>query len=237
MVSSVFLFFQDLLLFVKAPNGQVSLGSFLFVPQAWTLGVELLFYICAPSLNRLRTRYLIIIICLSLLIRIIVYANGYNTDPWTYRFFPFELAFFLSGMIMSRIYLEKKVLIENIKKPYLVLIAAFCIILVLIFQFISIDFEVKKWLLFIVVTALLPFLFALSNKFKFDRIVGELSYPVYIVHMMVGAFVIPVLSKFIVLQDNLRSFVFVILTVIVAIVLSNIVEKIVQRVRTFHNHS
>ena len=42
-----------------------------------------------------------------------------------------------------------------------------------------------------------PFIFALTKNWKVDRWIGELSYPVYIVHVVVGA----VLAKALNAQD------------------------------------
>jgi peptidoglycan/LPS O-acetylase OafA/YrhL len=42
---------------------------------------------------------------------------------------------------------------------------------------------------------ILPLLFARSKKIGWDRIIGELSYPVYLSHMLIGWLVIGILSK------------------------------------------
>ena len=47
-----------------------------------------------------------------------------------------------------------------------------------------------KWLMFndyfyyLIVTASIPFLFQLSNIFRFDALLGQLSYPIYISHLL-----------------------------------------------------
>jgi peptidoglycan/LPS O-acetylase OafA/YrhL len=76
-----------------------SFHSFLLVPQAWSLGIEVMFYIIAPFLVRKSNLAIISIIALSLLIKIFTYSIGYTNDPWTYRFFPSELALFLLGTV------------------------------------------------------------------------------------------------------------------------------------------
>jgi hypothetical protein len=44
------------------------------------------------------------LLMLSLVARVAAYRLGFRFDPCTYRFFPFELALFLLGMIGWRIY-------------------------------------------------------------------------------------------------------------------------------------
>jgi peptidoglycan/LPS O-acetylase OafA/YrhL len=222
--ASIFLFFQDSLLFIKYQDNKV-LGNFLLVPQSWTLAVELLFYLCVPFLNRLKSRYLLVILGLGILLRILMYQKGFYHDPWTYRFFPFEISMFLSGLLMSRLYLMKKDMFEKFKYSWIVVL--FCIFLIAIFEFVPIDLEIKKWGLYLIVVTSLPFLFSFSNKFKFDREIGELSYPVYLVHIMVWTFFMPILLKFWKLPLNWVSAVFVLVSIIVAIIANFLINKII----------
>src|SRR5262245_62043572 len=68
-------------------NAPLPTYKFLLVPQAWSLSVELWFYALAPFLVRLRSRYLLGIVGLSVAGRLMAYAAGLSHDPWTYRFF------------------------------------------------------------------------------------------------------------------------------------------------------
>ena len=45
--------------------------------------------------------------------------------------------------------------------------------------------QVKAWPYFALATVTVPFLFARTKALKWDRWIGELSYPVYLVHYMV----------------------------------------------------
>jgi peptidoglycan/LPS O-acetylase OafA/YrhL len=102
-------------------NTNPALHSFIFVPQAWTLGLELMFYVIAPFLLRKRLRIIVLLILLSLLLRVIIYNYfGLQHDPWTYRFFPTEIAFFLCGNLSYRIF--KRIEKQNIKRLYAIVI-------------------------------------------------------------------------------------------------------------------
>ena len=79
--------------------------DFLLIPQAWTIGLELIFYLIAPFLVRRKIRIILILISISVLIRCYIYfILDMQHDPWTYRFFPSELALFLIGTISYHIY-------------------------------------------------------------------------------------------------------------------------------------
>ena len=84
--TNIFLFGQDLVMFLgmDATNGTMFFSSdftmtnpqfhtFLFVPQAWTIGMELLFYIVAPFLVRRKTKIILMFIVASLLLRSFIY--------------------------------------------------------------------------------------------------------------------------------------------------------------------
>ena len=73
--------------------------NFLLIPPAWTLGVELLFYSVAPLIVRRHVAKILTLLTLSLAPRVVLYHGGLSGDPWNYRFFPVELAFFCAGSV------------------------------------------------------------------------------------------------------------------------------------------
>ncbi|MFZ6693376.1 hypothetical protein [Undibacterium sp. SXout20W] len=80
-------------------KSEIVLFPALLVPQAWTLGVELSFYLIAPFILR-EKRTMLMLLALSLCVRVyLLYIGLGEHDPWTYRFFPTELAFFLLGAL------------------------------------------------------------------------------------------------------------------------------------------
>lgn len=157
------------------------LYDFNLIVQAWTLSLELMFYILAPFLNRLKNQYLFLIMSLSLGLRFFLYSQGLNHDPWTYRFFPTELIFFLSGIIMYRFYQYIKT--KDFKK-----ISIFCFLFYFSFlfyyQFLPHE-RTKQLIIFIFSFILIPFIFNLFKKNKIDRFIGELSFPVYLSHFLI----------------------------------------------------
>ena len=88
-------------------HSDVPLYQGLLVPQAWTLGVEITFYLVAPFVLR-SPRRLLALLAASLALRAVLIATGIGlSDPWTYRFFPAELALFLAGALSHQILLPR----------------------------------------------------------------------------------------------------------------------------------
>ncbi|MDE1546526.1 acyltransferase [Dechloromonas agitata] len=190
---------ESLLFLERAPDGGLAFTSnfadasqpplhyYVFVPQAWSLGLELMFYLLVPFLLS-KTRVIVSIVILSLAARAIAWHQGFSHDPWTYRFFPFEIAMFLAGSLSLR--LSQCIpdrCISRIQKP-IVHISAMLILIVTIFKFNLLHEalgEASYWLSYLVAFLLLPVVFDASRYSEKDRIIGDLSYPIYISHLMI----------------------------------------------------
>jgi peptidoglycan/LPS O-acetylase OafA/YrhL len=209
IVANVTLFFQDWILFLKHDAGQAlsfttnwrnsasPLWKYLVIPQAWSVGVELAFYLLVPWLNKQKTKVLGGIVLFSLLLRILAYETAHLTnDPWTYRFFPFELATFLLGMLSFRAYahfktrLAKALPVIRNNKQYLLgavgLLGTFFVakgstyvLSTLIGDNYAEVIASFGWAI------LLPVIYHIFGNWKPDRVIGELSYPVYLLHIFV----------------------------------------------------
>lgn len=192
--SNIILLFQDIVMFLGLDTNSGGfffttdfrqtdppLYQFLLVPQAWTIGLEITFYLIAPFLVRKKMKFIFVLILISALLRILLYSNGLTNDPWSYRFFPTELFFFLLGTVAYHFY--KKIDPLNIKVSYLKLIYVFILLFTLFYSFIPFLYKILVYLFAFFLS--IPFIFILSKKWKKDRYVGELSYPIYISHMLV----------------------------------------------------
>ena len=209
-VSNLTVFFQDTMFFLTQPQGQslaftadflsdkAPLSRFLIIPPAWSIAVELTFYSLVPFLNRFKTKVLILLMLACVSGRVIVYEKfGLSHDPWTYRFFPFEMATFILGMLAFRLYdaapLRNRLasLAEQAKgMRYLAgtafLLAFFCFETKCVGRvglLISQQYAVLSSLLFWPIAVVL--LFAWSRNSRFDRLIGELSFPVYLIHLTI----------------------------------------------------
>jgi len=196
LLSNVLLVGQDWVMFMGVHDGQLALtGSFmdsdvplhegLLVPQAWTLSVELAFYLVAPFLLMSR-RWLWLALLASLALRAALIATGIGrADPWTYRFFPSELALFLAGALSQQVLLPR---LERLctRLPRLPALAVGALVVYTVAHFhMPIAPTLRDALFLAVAVALLPLAFIFQCRHKWDRAIGELSYPLYISHMLV----------------------------------------------------
>ncbi len=194
--TNIAIFFQDVVSYLgfNITNGsiyfttnylteQYPLYRFLYIPQAWTVGLELMFYLLAPFLVKRSAFAISLLITISLGLRLILYSQGLNHDPWTYRFFPTELVFFLAGCLSYKLYSHIKN--YNFNKNYLMIIFVLLILYTLSFQLIGASYTIKQWIYYTILPLSLPFIFILTRNNKFDRFVAELSYPIYISHLLV----------------------------------------------------
>ena len=192
--TNIFVIFQDLVMFFGLDyssgslfftnnfrNTDPELYKFLMIPQAWSIGIEILFYVIAPLVVKRNLSVIILLIFLSALLRIFIYSLGLNYDPWSYRFFPTELLFFLLGTISYHIYKN----ISNNILPKIQLQAILCgaIGFTFFYSYLSFPFLDKVYILFLVVS--IPFIFFLTKNSQLDRYIGDLSYPVYISHILI----------------------------------------------------
>ena len=186
---------QDLLFFthLNPANGALAFAwdalyratpawFFLLIPQAWTVSLELVFYMLAPWLVRRSNAFLIACIAGSLALRAWVYLEDFPFDPWKQRFFPVECGFFLCGILAYRLYARLKAV--PIPRRSLWAVAALYLTGIVGYQFLP-GAKGKEFYLYAATIAAIPFLFLLTKKMRFDRAIGELSYPIYISHWTV----------------------------------------------------
>lgn len=247
--TNIALFGQDIIMFLGLnPNTGVMyytsnftqsspmLYTFLFVPQAWTLGIELMFYLIAPFLVKRSNLIIISLILLSVAVRIYTYSIGYTNDPWTYRFFPSELALFLLGTISYRLYCIRKVReykIFNFNPAPIIL--SLVLMIVIFYQFIPkhiyfVGFgNTVKWIFYGFVCLSIPFIFNYSKSSKIDARIGELSYPVYISHILIIACLAPLIAR--TGLSEYKGELAVVFTIIASYILVRLVADPIEKIR------
>jgi peptidoglycan/LPS O-acetylase OafA/YrhL len=177
----------DLGAFVRTDNGTLeilhqgvtraaTLETMSLVPQAWTLSMELVFYFMAPFLVRQVGR-LVTIGALSVALHIALLREGFTSPAWTHEFFPTELAFFIAGALLfharrADIYRRWAPKLSP-KAPYLA-----------IFAFAGFG-DLPSLVCYALIAISIPFLFDWTARNSIDRLIGELSYPLYLCHFLV----------------------------------------------------
>lgn len=162
------------------------LYTFLMVQQAWSLGVELTFYLLAPFIVR-RKAWVLGLLGASLALRVVLLklVVGWS-DPWSYRFFPTELALFLLGSAAWHwlLPLWRRLSERRGTGP---LAVGTAVLLIACAGFGSLGWPdwLKGPLLIGLATLALPATFLFSSSQAWDRQLGELSYPLYLCHTLV----------------------------------------------------
>lgn len=241
--SNVILFGQDLVMFMGTDGHRIYITSdfeasapplhhFLLVPQAWTLGLELTFYAIAPIVLRWRTRYLVVMFIGSIAFRLVMYRLGLRHDPWTYRFFPFEIALFLAGSMAYRAYRINRERLMAAPRGVLWLAPVWLWIFVLFFPVFPGPVPARAIAFYVCVAALLPMVFEITRRCSWDRAIGELSYPTYIVHVLVLGALAVVLKSWPLLSSGWPGAILgCCATLVAAAVLHIVVERPIERVR------
>jgi peptidoglycan/LPS O-acetylase OafA/YrhL len=181
-------------MFFDTSNGGIQLTSsvvtgdrmrdLLWIAPAWSLGIEITFYAMAPILCKWRSRFLLATIIGLCTIRIVFNQSDFNfvESPFDARFFPFELPYFLVGILLYRYRRDTK-LETTIPLKYLYPALA---LFFLIFETLrsSLGLSRTASMAVLVIVAAVVVLFGQSSEF--DRKFGELSYPIYISHIFVA---------------------------------------------------
>lgn len=163
--------------------------QYLLVPQAWSISIEFLFYLLAPFLVTKKLKWQVVLVLLGMVAKYYFFNYRYlSYDPWTYRFFPFELAFFMAGSVAYQIYTKLKD--KNISPVIGYIMLPVLVGIVLFYEQLNLfNGQMKNSIFFSVVFMFLPFLFVAFKNSKIDRTIGELSFSLYISHhLIVSAF-------------------------------------------------
>ena len=203
----------------------------LLVPQAWTLGVEISFYLIVPFIiNKKRLWGLILI--LSLILRLILVSDGIGLkDPFSYRFFPTELSLFLFGVFSQQILLPLYKKNNLIKIKHVNLITFFIIMFILFFHTIPLSYPILSLILIIIVVFSLPFISKFQKKYSIDNWISKLSYPIYISHMLI-IYVLSSLYSYYELDRNYFYYsLIILLTCIFSLLLELFVNKKIEEKR------
>ncbi len=164
----------------------------------------------------------------SLCLRLYIYWGlGWAHDPWTYRFFPTELLFFLAGDISYRLY--KRIKDGLVTKGQAVAVAAAFFSIVIFYPHISLGPGIKMWSYYILAVVSIPFIFYLSRASAIDSRIGDISYPIYLGHLFViqsSGFTGAQLA-----QDNFKILIVLAMVVACAFMLLKFVADPVERYR------
>lgn len=210
--------------------------NLMLIGQAWSLAVELMFYLIAPFVLRSWLRTLALLVVALCLRWVLLGLLGYISWVWGYYFFPGCLCMFLLGS--ASYHLHQRLPAGDWQKR-VGQIALTCLALWFGWNVIesgivlpygvgtSIDRPVF-WVYYILFTAAIPFIFAATSRSAVDRAIGETSYPLYLSHSLV----LGIASRLsITPSSGLTTAAILILLVLVAWAMNMIIEQPIERWR------
>ncbi|MGH7203302.1 MAG: acyltransferase family protein [Candidatus Levyibacteriota bacterium] len=210
-----------------------STPGYLLVQQAWTLQIELLFYVLAPFFARLSKKHFIAVFLLYVIGFFGVIVPFHIMQPTLLYQFLSNLIFFLLGM-MSYGFLYKRF---QVKKPhphitrsvFFFFLAYLLLYNILPFKYSLPVLHTGDFFYFAVFIFSLPFIFLQTSASVIDGLFGKLSYPVYITHF----FIIKLFSNIAIFKanSNTKTILIIVFTLIVSYLMVKIIEAPIDKIR------
>ena len=197
--SNVFVIGQEVNLFqaVDPVSGNLYFtGHFFYAPipatalifngPTWTLALEMMFYVIAPFIVRWPAWPQILVFLASVILRVTTYWMIDPTEhPWHMEhFFPYELAFFMAGSIGYQIYRHKKVLLQRLEGFTSWFRWVFFAFIIVYSRLPGTSYQ-RESILMPLLFLMIPLLFFHTKNNSRDRLIGELSYPFYLIHSLI----------------------------------------------------
>ena len=214
-VLSFFSHVQDGPALIFNPEGGI-LSQFIFIPQAWSIGMEFWFYLLAPFLFKLRNKQIVIIIIILVTLKYLFLNEFSNSYNWKYRVHFFELVYFLLGGISYKLIKIKK--LNQLTRKLIFMMLIIYIVSINLFT----DNLIFKWGTYLVFSLAIPVIFRLTSKSKTDKFLGDLSYPIYIIHFLI----IAVSREFNITSVELRLVFIILLSILISYILNKILNPI-----------
>ncbi len=166
-----------------APQEAVTGPNLMLMGHTWSLASELYFYMLFGLIAALRWHIVLAIAVVGWAFSRYVALGDMSFDAGA-TFFPAVFHFFLLGTLMGRLYMSY---VAKWKTPsWYIGMAGLGLVYLMVATYSATEVwqglvgDVK-----IVLIAALPVIFHVSKDWKLDRAVGELSYPLYVVHLPV----------------------------------------------------
>jgi len=199
----------------SAPDGVYWAGQFSWIGQAWSVGTEMWFYLLAPFL--LRRPIVVQVAIASASLFLMIWMTGIGLQA--YFFFPANLWLFLAGSILFRLYQRR-----YFSPPYWSGFAALAYVLFAVCAVGSVSNVMAHTVMLILIALCIPLLFGAFSRKEWDAAVGNLSYPVYLVHVLI-------ISVLTVIFHDSPGIVVAFLSLLVAAMITRYVDNPIDRFR------
>ncbi len=158
----------------------------VFVPQAWSLSMELMFYALAPFLARAGWKWIAALCAASIALRLSGAFLDVDYLLWQGRFFPTALFLFLLGMLAHK----ALPLAAKLPKATGYVIALAVLAFIVTFPLLGWTDVRLRWAVYAIFALATPFVFYAFKDNAIDRWIGDLSYPIYMTQLFVIGFVL-----------------------------------------------
>lgn len=161
--------------------------DWLAIPPAWTLAIELQFYLAAPFIVTRRLWVCVAILLGLVAVRLSLLDQDFT--HWRYTLPRADWCFFMLGALSHRLGLfvtneQTRKVLGWLAAAMLPIAAFFCGLPI------AKDLDRPElWLFYLMFAASIPFIFSISMRSRIDRLLGDLSYPIYVAHWLVISFV------------------------------------------------
>ena len=155
----------------------------LLVPQSWSLSLELMFYAIAPWLAGRNLKVILAIAAASVGLRLAGPYLPVELPLWQGRLFITVLFMFLFGMMAYR----TLPMVNRLPRAVQLAVTALMIAGIIFLPKTGWSHQVQSWVVYSGMAIGTPFAFAATRQNAFDRWIGELSYPIYLTHLVVIA--------------------------------------------------
>lgn len=184
---------QGSLIYYKyASASDLALHFFVLLGPAWAMATQAMFYLIAPFIMKPRRRNMAVFILFSLALFYVPLFLGLPVLPDSRYLFTANLFLFLFGYVSYLLYKSLRPHLEAF--PYGFLAIPFSILLTGVYAYYYPSISACKdgmlitWAflepVFIVVLGFfIPFMFVATKDIRWDRTIGELAYPIYVIHI------------------------------------------------------
>jgi len=175
--------------FYAGPPGEAGFRAWRALPMShtWSISCELVFYLFAPWLVRLRLRSLIgISLVTGSFAPLMALGLGFQplANVASSFFAPLQISYFLMGILSYRLLQNPRLNPAHLPRAVQGMLALLFASLCLAYTFwSSVSYTLTQVLLFSCALVIIPLLFEYTAKSKWDRHLGELSYPAYLIHI------------------------------------------------------
>ena len=190
-----FLTYEKLIFIIDMPSSAPLLDNqilqdnhlithYVLISQAWSISIEIMFYLLVPYLTKIKNNVLILLTCFLFLLKALFFIFVTHKYPFYNQVFIFALPLFFVGMLLIR-YIN---IFEKVKNNQFLIYTACVFAFFMTFATPHLKeiiyFKIVDSFNLVLIVGILPFVFLITKYNKLDRYIGLYSYPIYLWHLI-----------------------------------------------------